>query len=376
MIAKNTVSSLNIYMKILITGGHLSPALAVIEEIGNQADLVFVGRKYILDQDKNLSLEYQEITRRGLTFYHLQTGRFTRLLNLRLFLNLFKIPLGLLQAIVILNKEKPDLILSFGGYIGFPICLIAYILGIPIFIHEQTIYPGLVNRLTGFFAQNIFIAFAESKKYFPSAKVILSGNPVRKAVLRPSKKPFNLQKSLPVLYFTGGSLGSHSLNQHLETILPELLTKYIVIHQAGRVSEYNDYQRLLLKRSKLNKILKARYYLRDHFFSDELGYIYSFTDLIVSRSGANTLFELIAWKKPAILIPLPWSGGQEQLKQAQLLQKAGVAEIFQQTQATKILAKLIAKVIAQLNFYQKNFKNVELLYQQNAAKTIVQKILA
>jgi len=90
-------------MKILITGGHLSPALAVIEEIGNQADLVFVGRKYILDQDKNLSLEYQEITRRGLTFYHLQTGRFTRLLNLRLFLNLFKIPLGLLQAIVILN---------------------------------------------------------------------------------------------------------------------------------------------------------------------------------------------------------------------------------------------------------------------------------
>lgn len=363
-------------MKILITGGHLSPALAVIEEIGNQADLVFVGRKYILDQDKNLSLEYQEITRRGLTFYHLQTGRFTRLLNLRLFLNLFKIPLGLLQAIVILNKEKPDLILSFGGYIGFPICLIAYILGIPIFIHEQTIYPGLVNRLTGFFAQNIFIAFAESKKYFPSAKVILSGNPVRKAVLRPSKKPFNLSQSLPVLYFTGGSLGSHSLNQHLETILPELLTKYIVIHQAGRVSEYNDYQRLLLKRSKLNKILKARYYLRDHFFSDELGYIYSFTDLIVSRSGANTLFELIAWKKPAILIPLPWSGGQEQLKQAQLLQKAGVAEIFQQTQATKILAKLIAKVIAQLNFYQKNFKNVELLYQQDAAKTIVQKILA
>ena len=88
-------------------------------------------------------------------------------------------------------------------------------------------------------------------------------------------------------------------------------------NQAGRVSEYNDYQRLLLKRSKLNKILKARYYLRDHFFSDELGYIYSFTDLIVSRSGANTLFELIAWKKPAILIPLPWSGGQEQLKQAE-----------------------------------------------------------
>ena len=363
-------------MKILITGGHLSPALAVVDEIGNQADIVFVGRKYALDQEKTPSLEYQEIAKKKLTFYNLQTGRFTRLLNLRLFLNTFKIPLGLFQAFTILNKEKPDLILSFGGYIGFPICLIAFILGIPIFIHEQTINPGLANRLTGYFAQNIFVAFAESKKYFPPAKVILSGNPVRKNVLSPSKKPFNLQKNLPVLYFTGGSLGSHSLNQHLETILPQLLAKYIVIHQAGSVSEYNDYQRLLLKRNKLNKILKARYCLRDHFFSDELGYIYSLTDLIVSRSGANTLFELIAWKIPAVLIPLPWSGGKEQLKQAQLLQKAGVAEIFQQTQAAKILAKLIAKVITQIDFYQKNFKNVELLYKQDAAKTIVQKILA
>ena len=363
-------------MKILITGGHLSPALAVVDEIGNQADIVFVGRKYALDQEKTPSLEYQEIAKKKLTFYNLQTGRFTRLLNLRLFLNTFKIPLGLFQAFTILNKEKPDLILSFGGYIGFPICLIAFILGIPIFIHEQTINPGLANRLTGYFAQNIFVAFAESKKYFPQAKVILSGNPVRKTVLAVRKKPFNLQKSKPVIYFTGGSLGSHSINLHLEKILPGLLAKYIVIHQTGRISEYSDYQRLLQKRNKMSKILKERYYLRDHFFSDELGYIYSISDLIVGRSGANTLFELIAWRKPAILIPLPWSGGKEQLKQAQLWQKAGVAAIFQQAQDSKYLTNLIDKIITQIDFYKNNFKNVELLYKQNAAKTIVQKILA
>ncbi len=363
-------------MKILITGGHLAPALAVIDEIADKAQVVFVGRKFDLDQEKTFSLEYQEITKKNIPFYHLQSGRLTRLLNFKLFSNLTKIPSSLFQASKIIAKEKPQVILSFGSYIGFPICLVGYILKIPIFIHEQTINPGLVNRVTGRLAKKIFVTFPESKKHFSPEKVILSGNPTRKIVLSVNKKPFSLRKNKPAIYFTGGSLGSHSVNLILEKILPQVLSKFIVIHQTGKISEYGDFKRLQAKRNKLPDNLKNNYYLKEHFTGDELGYIYSLADLVVGRSGANTLFELISWKKPAIFIPLPWSANQEQLSQAKLFQTAGVGEIFQQSQDSVYLIDLIEKALAHINNYKKNFKNVELLYKENAANIIVQTILS
>lgn len=361
-------------MKILITGGHFGPAMAVIAEIGNSAQVIFVGKKYDVYGKKAFSLEYQEIAKKNIEFYNLQTGRLTRLLSIRLLTNILKIPLGIYQALAILTKEKPNLILSFGGYIALPICLIASVMRIPILIHEQTIEPGITNRLIGRLAKKIFVTFADSRKYFPRAKTVVSGNPIRKNVLSIQKKPFGLIKNKPVIYFTGGSLGSHSVNIQVEKILPEILSKYIVVHQAGNIAEYGDYQRLLSKRNKLPKDLKESYYIRDRFFTDELGYIYSVADLVVGRSGANTLFELIALKKPAIFIPLPWSAGQEQLKHAQLFQKAGVGEIFDQSQDSKHLVKLIDKVLANIDYYKNNFKKLELLYKENAAKVIAQTI--
>lgn len=363
-------------MKILITGGHLGPALAVIDEIGDKTEVVFVGRKFDLDQEKTFSLEYREITKRNIPFYHLQSGRLTRLLNFKLFFNLAKIPISLFQALKIITKEKPQVILSFGGYIGFPICLVGYILNIPIFIHEQTINPGLVNRVTGRLAKKIFVAFSEAKKYFPPEKVIVSGNPTRKIVLSLNKKPFTIRKNKPAIYFTGGSLGSHSVNLIVEKILSQILSKFIVVHQTGKITEYDDFNRLQEIRDKSPNNLKNNYYLREHFMGNELGYIYSLTDLVVGRSGANTFFELICWKKPAIFIPLPWSANQEQLSQARLFQAAGVGEIFQQSQDPRQLIDLIEKVLANADYYKSNFKNVELLYKENAAKIIVQTILS
>lgn|SRR3989338_3719273 len=363
-------------MKILITGGHLSPALAVIEELGSRASVVFVGRKYALDQEKNFSLEYLEIKKRQIPFYHLQSGRLTRLLNLKSLLNLIKIPFGLYRAFKIFLKVKPDLVLSFGGYLGFPVCFAAFILKKPIFIHEQTIKPGLSNRLVGLMAKKIFLAFPEAKKYFTPAKVVLSGNPVRKNIFQVNKKPFDLKKNRPVIYITGGSLGSHSINLLVAKILPKLLEKYIVIHQTGNVSKYNDFKTLSQIRDKLTNELKKNYFLKTHFFTDELGYIYSICDLLVGRSGANTAFELLAAKIPAIFIPLPWSAGKEQLMHAQLFQKKGTAEILEQSQAAEKLLEIIAKVLSNLKYYKNNFKNLELLDRKNAAEIILQTILS
>lgn len=357
-----------------MTGGHLAPALGVMDEIAKTNEIVFVGRKYSLDKEKTISLEYQEIKKRGVPFYHLSAGRFTRLATLRTLINLVKIPLGFLQAFKIIKKEKPDIILSFGGYISFPICVIGYLLKIPIFLHEQTIRPGFANRLTAVLAKKIFVAFPESINYFPSKKVIVSGNPVRKSILKIIAKPFAIYKNKPIIYVTGGSLGSHSLNSHLENILDELLSDYIVIQQTGNVKEYGDFARLDSKRDNLPDALKNNYFLKTHFFEDELGYIYSIADLVISRSGANTIFELIVWQKPSILIPLPWSANQEQLKHAQLMHNAGVAEIFKQSDDSKHLLKLIKKIFSQIDMYKNNFKNLNQLYRHNAASIIVKTI--
>lgn len=368
-------------MKILITGGHLMPALAVIDKIFStnkysDNEIVFVGRKYNLENEETHSLEYQEVKRRNLTFVPIITGRIKRQFSISGLKNLLMVFVGLKNGLRIINQYKPDLILSFGGYIGFPFVFWGWFKKIPVYIHEQTLHPGLANRFGGFFAKKIFISFPQTAKYFSANKVEVTGNPVRTNIFSVNKKCFNFNEKLPLIYVTGGSLGSHSLNLHLANVLPKLLTECLVIHQTGNVKEYDDYKKLLSLREELPPELKARYFLRDHFYSDEIGYIYSRCDLVVSRSGANTFFELIALKKPAILVPLPWSANQEQQKQAELFVSQGLGEIFSQFEESDRLHGLIRKVYKNIESYKKNFNQLQSLYKQDAAETIIQKILA
>ncbi|OGK19799.1 hypothetical protein A2866_03615 [Candidatus Roizmanbacteria bacterium RIFCSPHIGHO2_01_FULL_39_8] len=357
-------------MKILVTGGHITPALAVIDELKNNHSLFFVGRKYALDTESKPSFEYQVIQKRKISFYHLQAGRLTRILSFRSFINFIKVPLGFFNAYKIIRETKPDIILSFGGYIGFPVSLVGYIMSIPIYIHEQTIHPGIANRITGRIAAKIFISFPETIHFFPQKKTIITGNPVRQDVLRIIEKPFQIIKKRPILYITGGSLGSHSINSHIETILPQLLKKYTVIHQTGNVEEYNDYERLKKKVSLLPKDLQENYYIAPHISEQELGFVLSISDLVISRAGANTVFELIAWKIPAVLIPLPWSSYQEQQKHALLFQSAGVAEIFDQRNNSLQLLDLIQTILGDSQKYKNNFKKLTNLFHKDAASII------
>ncbi len=361
-------------MKIAITGGHLSPAIAVIDEISKKDSILFIGRKFINDREKSFSLEFQEISKRNIPFYHLQAGRLTRFLSVRSLINILKIPLGFFQAFNVLLKEKPDAIMSFGGYIGLPVCCVGFLLRIPIYIHEQTIHPGLSNRIIGHFARKIFITFEETKKYFSADKVIMTGNPVRKNVFKIAKKPLSLPHDKLILYIMGGSVGSHSINILIEKIIGKLLEKYIVIHQTGNVKEYSDFARLMVLREKLDDRKKNNYYLREHFMEDEIGYIYSRSDLVISRAGANSFFELLAWLKPTLFIPLPWSASDEQRKHAQFFKEKGVGEIFDQSEDSEKLLLLINKMLDNLNFYKSNFKNLEQFHKQNAASFIVKTI--
>ncbi len=366
-------------MKILITGGHLAPALAIIDEWKkkhNSKEIVFVGRKYINNFERTLSLEYQEITRKNIRFVSLIAGRLTRVLTLESILNLLIIPFGFLHAGWIIIKERPTVILSFGGYLALPIAFWAFITGIPIFTHEQTINPGIANRVIGFFAKKVFVAFKQAASYFNKNKVIITGNPVREAIFKVIKRPFNVEKNRPVIYITGGSLGSHSINQIIKTILPTLLKKYTIIHQTGDTEEYHDFEDLISLREKLHKILQKNYFPKKFFFEDEMGYIYLMADMVISRAGANTFFELIALRKPTIFIPLPWSSGREQELQAKIFKENGIGEIFYQGDNIAKLIQLIDKMIIKKEQYKKNFEQLTFLYKKNAAQIIISEILS
>lgn len=361
-------------MKILITGGHVTPALAIIDELKNQ-EIVFVGRKYALETEQSLSLEYKEITSRKINFINLTSGRITRLLSAKTFFSLLRIPIGFVQAFSVIKNESPDIVLAFGSYLSVPIVFWAAIFGIHIFIHEQSITPGIANKITSLFAKKVFISFEQARPYFPQNKVVLTGNPIRKSILKTFQKPFEIKNYGQAIFVTGGSLGSHSINEHIKALLKELLENFVVIHQVGDIKEHNDFQILTKLRDSLTPRLKEKYFIKQHFLENEIGYVYSVSDIVVGRAGANTFFELLTLQKPAILIPLPWSANNEQLKQAQLFQQAGVGEVFNQTDSSEQLLNLIKKMLKNVDSYRNNFKNLQSLYKSNAAEIITKTIL-
>jgi UDP-N-acetylglucosamine--N-acetylmuramyl-(pentapeptide) pyrophosphoryl-undecaprenol N-acetylglucosamine transferase len=366
-------------MKIIITGGHMTPAVAVIDRLKKRndvkAEIVFVGRKYGLESEKTLSLEYVEVEKRGIRFINLETGRLTGMASLRTFKSIIKIPAGFFRAWKIVEKEKPDLVLSLGGYLALPIAISAYLQHIPIFTHEQTIHPGLGNRVIAFVAQKVFVAFAQSRGFFDQKKTIVTGNPVRESIFKKDNSPFDAVFSKPVIYVTGGSLGSHSINVHIMKILSQLLEKYTVIHQIGDTQEYNDFEKLVEMKNNLSPELQGNYFPKKHFFDEEIGYIYSAASLVVGRAGANTFFELVALKKPAIFIPLPWARGGEQEKHAQIFMKAGTGEVFHQDEESGKLLETVDQMIVNIDRYKKNFDKLNNLKCHNAADTIINHIL-
>src|SRR3990167_8035324 len=360
-------------IKLLITGGHVTGALAVIDELlktQNAKSILFVGRKYVNDNEKGLSFEYQEVTARNIHFIHLETGRLTWILSFNLFIQFFKVINGLIKSNNILSNEKPDVILSFGGYIALPVAIVGKIFGLKIVTHEQTIEPGSANRIIDRIAQKVCVSFPETLPFFDKNKVVLTGNPVRLSIFKPQKKLF-FNKNRPCIYVTGGSIGSHAINVHVENILKELLNKYTVIHQCGNISEFGDFERLECSRNSLSQESKDYYILKEHFLDTEIADAYALSDLVVSRSGANTFFELVALGKPALFIPLPWSARSEQQKHARIFENHCAAEIFLQNEPSVKLLKTIETMLLKISQYRLNLKRLSHYYKPHAQRTIV-----
>lgn len=360
--------------KIVITGGHVTPALSVIDELKKKKwQIYFFGRRYASETDKTISMEMEMLKEKDLTFIPITAGKIHRYLSRYTLISFLKIPIGFFQVLGYLLKIKPQVILSFGGYLSVPVVFAGWLLRIPIVTHEQTASYGLGSKVNSFFAKRIAISWAPSEKYFPKEKLILTGNPIRKNILRPDQKTwqvFDFDKKKPLIFITGGNQGSHIINQTTQKIINQLVREYNVFHQVGRLS--SDFETLENIRQKLSSQLKNRYHCKKYLDSHEMGTFLNKADLVVSRSGANIVTELAALGKPALLIPIPWAYADEQNKNAQLLVEAGTAKILPQDKLTPPkLFQLIKKMIKNLDQYKKNSSQAKKLVKLDAAQEIV-----
>lgn len=362
-------------MKIILIGGHLAPALSVLEALPKDAKILFVGRKYTLEGDSALSLEYKTITSLNIPFVGLNTGRLQRKITRFTFFSLLKLPLGIIKSFLILIGFRPDIVVGFGGYVSIPVILCAYILRIPVVMHEQTMKAGLANKLLSRFAEKVCISWQTSVKYFPKNKIAVTGNPIRKFTISSSPAIEHLSlfnNKLPVIYVTGGSSGSHVVNIMIEGIIKELLLKYNVIHQAGDARQYRDFDRLKQLRDSWPEKLRDNYILEKFIDPSQVGDLLKLSSLVVSRSGMNIVSELIHFNKPAILIPFPFSQNNEQMENAKFLEKIGLGVVLKQSEISQEkLLQTITLMFDNINKY-KVVKN-DLLYGsgKNAAQNIV-----
>jgi len=371
-------------MKSAITGSHFTPAQAVIAELKKsqpEVSIIYIGRKYTREGDKSLSAESQIIPELGVKFIPITTGRLQRRFTRYTISSLLKIPVGLIQSMIILIKEKPDVVVSFGGYVGVPVIICAWVLSIPVLVHEQTLVSGLANQIGDIFADKIAVSFDKEYK-FDKKKLVLTGNPIREEILHPStlmdpeiKSAVSLAKTkmLPVILITGGNQGSHIINQAVGESLKALTDLGVIIHQTGE-SKFNDYEKL--ENLKMELPYLARYVVKKWVDGNDMGALLKQSNLIVSRAGANTLLEIAYWGTPTLLIPLPYVQKDEQNINAKFFHKLGLAEILPQSELTnKTLVGKITELLKHTQDIRQRSEQIKQVVIPDASKRLAQEII-
>lgn len=315
------------------TGGHVLPAFAVLGELRQRdalASVVWIG-----SSDGH---ERQAAHDADIPYVPIPTGKLRRYLSLQNLTDAGRIPLGVVAARRALRRARPQVVLSTGGFVSVPTVIASRGIA-PVITHEQTAIVGLANRINARFAEVLAISYAETE---PEARrfhqnVALTGNPVRTA-LQEGDRARGLQwmgfsEDLPVMYVTGGARGASPLNQRIASKLTQILEHWQLLHQTGPASANDDAANLATQRAALPAHLQQRYKIVE-FIRSELPDVYAAADLVIGRAGAGTVAELALVGKPAILIPLPGAGGDEQARNAQVLVNAGGAVMLLQEHAT------------------------------------------
>ena len=360
--------------KIVICGGHLTPALALIEEFQSKKDiqLSFLGRKFSTEGSKNLSAEYQSITKLPVKFYSLTAGRLQRKFTKFTIPALLKIPIGFIQSFIYLIIIRPNLVISFGGYLSLPVVFSAWLLGIRSITHEQSITLGLANKINSLFVKKTYLSWNKSAEQLNTANYKVIGNLTRTLVLKKeaSDQKINefLKNKKKIIFVTGGNQGSHFLNQMVFSLMPEL-KDYAIFHQVGTANFKGD-----LDHSK--GIKEENYFAQSYLDSKNIGAVFQRADLVISRSGANTVWDLAILAKVSILIPLPIAAAGEQEANAKILERAKSAILLdQKATSSQVLKQKIDYIFRSLPKFQKNAQAFSKTLPKNATQILTSQIL-
>lgn len=310
--------------KILFTGGgtagHVTPNIALIEAFKDEpVEMFYIGAKG--------GIEERMIEACEVPFYGIHTGKLRRYLTWKHFTEPFKVLMGIWESWRIIGKIKPDLVFSKGGFVGFPVVLMAWLRGIPVMAHESDMSPGLANRLSMPFIRQICVNFPPVAKMFGKGKrVDVTGTPVRQFLLEGSKaqglKITNFSPARTTIMVIGGSLGARKINAVVREILPKLLERYQVIHLCGK--------------GNVDEALRQTpYYYQLEFADLELGHLLALSQVVISRAGANSLYELLTLAKPHILIPLSKQASRgDQIDNANYFKSQGVSLVIEEEKLT------------------------------------------
>jgi UDP-N-acetylglucosamine--N-acetylmuramyl-(pentapeptide) pyrophosphoryl-undecaprenol N-acetylglucosamine transferase len=310
------------------TGGHTSAGLAVAALLPTMADVEvhWLGSRQ--------GVEARRVPGAGLPFHPVPAGKLRRYWDWQNAPDLcLRVPAGVAVSWLLLRRLRPRVLFGTGGFVSVPPALAAWVLGIPVVVHEQTAVPGLANRIVGRFARRVALTFPLPRPVFPAERVVVTGNPLRPDLLGGSREEgrrlFGLDPGDPLVYVTGGSQGAHRINRAVGAALPSLLGICQVIHQSGDNPETGDLGWLDAEARRLPDGLRRRYALRP-YLGRELRHVYAAADLVVGRSGAGTVNECCHLGLPALYIPLPGGGGGEQSANAELVAAAGGARVLPQ----------------------------------------------
>lgn len=353
------------------TAGHIFPGLAIITELQKKTNytLFWIGNNKGMDQ--SIVSANPEIV-----FLGIPSGKLRRYFSIQNFFDVFKIFFGFVVSLFYLVKYKPIFLFSKGGFVSVPPCLAAKILRIPIITHECDYSPGLATKINARLASHILVTYLETKSFFNpklQSKITVTGNPVRQEFYTPDPQKamdllgFNASK--PILFFQGGSLGASQINTIVYESLEELSESFNIVHQTG--PHLQD-----LETGYLSQHIQDSY-RSFPFIKENIADILAASSLVISRSGANTIWECAAVGKPMFLIPLmKGSSRGDQIENASFFEKNGAACVFVGDEAS---SKNIVNYVHSIFEHQDKLEQMTLasktLAFQNPAVIIAEKLL-
>ena len=294
---------------ILFTGGgsagHVVPNLAIMNEIRYSHRVIYMGTG---------GIERSLVEKAGYTFFEVECPKLIRSLTLKNLTIPSRLRKAKKAAMEILQKEQPDLVFSKGGFVSYPAVCAAYKLGIPALTHESDLSAGLTTKLIAKKCERVLTSFPETAKLFKNGEYV--GSPIRKEILRGeksrAKRKFSLAETKPVLLILGGGSGSKAINDAVRQNLKKLLARFDILHLTGKDN---------LVKSDLSGYVQRE-------FEQDMGSAYAAADVVLCRAGSNTLFELLALKKPCVLVPLKKGSRGDQLENALYFDEKGLCRIL------------------------------------------------